>query len=152
MLEMAFCHRSNSEAVHQALFYWGRDALKDLERDQLLEAVIGLEGLIVPRGPGESTYRFKLHGTALLARFTDSAEACAKDLKTIYDKRSKAAHGVPGEGIVEAAKARSLLGHAILAVMEHGEAGTLDLASKDEIGLQIQRLILKKCPLDAQQE
>ena len=47
-----------------ALWRLGRACSADLPRDQLVEAVIGMESLLVP-GPGESTYRFELHGTAV---------------------------------------------------------------------------------------
>lgn len=144
LLDKAFRLRCISRDLQQSFFYWGRCALAMLDRDQLLDAAIGLEGLLVPY-PGESTYRFGLHGTALLARFADTPERCNKDLKEIYRKRSSAAHGSPSEGLVEADMARRYLGNAVLALIELHDAGVIQLSSK--VSTQIEALVLRSAPI-----
>jgi hypothetical protein len=146
LLSKAIRLRPASRDLQQAFFYWGRSAVAELDRDQLLDAVIGLEDLLVPHS-GDSRYRFKLHGTALLARFCSSVEECSAELNKLYDARSSAAHGNPGEGVVEAPKARRLLGNAIEALIELGETGVLNLASKVKVASQIEKLILQNSPI-----
>ena len=143
LLDKACRLRLGSRNLQQAFFYWVK-AFTELDRDQLLDAVIGLEGLLVPY-PGESTYRFGLHGEALLARFADSPETCNKELKEVYGKRSSAAHGNPGEGLAEADKGRRFLGNAILAIMELHEAGVIQLSSR--VSTQIEKLVLRSAPI-----
>ena len=144
LVAKAMSLRPRSKYLDQAFFYWGRSALGELDRDRLLEAVIGLERLLVP-GPGESTYRFGLHGAALLTRFGDSPEACNEDLRSIYRKRSELAHGNPGERLIEAQRARRHLGDAILAIMDLIEAGKIQ--ESENVATQIQALVLKGSPI-----
>jgi len=141
LVAKAMSLRPRSKCLDQAFFYWGRSALGELDRDRLLEAVIGLERLLVP-GPGESTYRFGLHGAALLTRFGDSPKACNEELRSIYRKRSELAHGNPGERLIEAQRARRHLGDAILAIMDLIEAGKI--RESENVATQIQALVLKQ--------
>ena len=71
-----------------AMWAFGRSCVASTPRDVLLEAAIGLERLLVS-GPGETTYRFRLHGASILA---DEMNAF-KELGQIYALRSRAAHG-----------------------------------------------------------
>jgi hypothetical protein len=146
LLTRALRLRRGSGDLRQAFFHWGRSAVAELERDQLLDAVVGLEGLLVENA-GENTYRFRLHGTALLARFAESAEACNAELKRVYGGRSKVAHGNSGRVHEEAPKALRLLGDAIIAIMDLAEAATLDL--NRSVAGQIEKLVLKSAPIPA---
>jgi len=140
LLTRALRLRSKSRDLKHAFFYWGRSAVSELDRDQLLDAAVGLDDLLA-KGGGDSSYRFRLHGTALLARFAESAEACYEELKEVYNARSSAAHGNPGGGHEAAPKARRLLGNAIVAIMDLAEAGTLDLSKG--VAKEIEKLVLK---------
>lgn len=130
--------------LKQAFWYWGRSALAELDRDILLDAVIGLEGLLVPN-PGESRYRFGLHGVALLANPVEKAEATAKELREIYTQRSKAAHANPATRQEGAYIARKYLGHAILSVMKLIDAAVFRPSLR--ISEQLEREILKRVPI-----
>jgi len=144
LLSKASTMRQRSPDLRQVFFYWGRSALAKLDRDRLLDAVIGLEGLLVPN-QGESRYRFSLHGTALLARFADSVEACNTELKNIYGKRSSLAHGNPGEGVAEASRALQLLGKAIEAILQLSDSGMLRLSEK--VAPQIEKIVVRNSPI-----
>jgi hypothetical protein len=75
-----------------ALWYFGRACTAALDRDMLAESVIGLESLLVPNS-GENRYRFGLHGAAVLSTLGWDGRTTRRDLKRLYDVRSKAVHG-----------------------------------------------------------
>ncbi len=136
--------REKSPDLQQAFWYWGRSCLASIDRDVLLDAVIGLEGLLVPTA-GEIRYRFGLHGAALLASCSDDAETMARELRKIYDKRSSAAHGRKEDRLEEASRARHYLGDVISAVITLIKGGMIDPSSR--ISEQIQTQVLRRCQL-----
>lgn len=117
-----------SDAVHQfqraaqavrglerALWLFGRANNASLPRDSVLDAVIGLESLLVA-SPGETTYKFALHGTAVLTHYADDVH---QELKRLYGLRSKAAHSGASEDFKfteNAPRARQLLAQALYRV------------------------------------
>jgi len=134
--------------LKQAFWYWGRSCLASIDRDVLLDAVIGLESLLVPN-PGESRYRFCLHGAALLASCPDDAETMAKELRTIYDKRSSAAHGRKEDRLEQASRARQYLRDAISGVIGLINGGIIKPSPRKskEIPKEIERQVLRRCQL-----
>jgi hypothetical protein len=134
----------HSPGLRQVLWFWDRSCLATLERDGLLEAMIGLDGLLVPN-PGESRYRFGLHGASLLADTPDQMESIAKALRGLYNERSSAAHGGIGGPGTSRLEALGFLGKAINAVVILTERGVLD--PKQPIAKQIERLVLRRCVL-----
>jgi hypothetical protein len=77
-----------------------------------------LESLLVP-GPGEATYRFALHGTAVLS----GDQKVHDDLSGLYRLRSSAAHaGTSSDFSGMAPQARQLLAQVILAIVDLIEA------------------------------
>ena len=135
--------------VKQAFWYWGRSSVAALERDALLDSVIGLESLLVPH-PGELRYRFGLHGAALLAESQERAEEVAKELRNLYDKRSSAAHGKKEEPVRQASIALTYLSKAIRAVIELANAGMIDPSKP--VAEQVEKLILRGSPLRIKDE
>jgi hypothetical protein len=125
-----------SEDFDAALWAFGRACNAQLSRDILLDAAIGLEMLLLPKEHGESTYKFRLHGLAIIA--DENPDALYKDLGDIYGLRSKAAHGAAsGEHKfrADAERARTLLGKAILSAVMLAESKQIDLhRSKRDIG------------------
>ena len=137
---------SRSTYLEQALWYWGRSSLASLERDGLLEAMIGLDGLLA----SGSRYKLGLYGASLLAHSPDEAEKIAEDLRDLYDKRSSAAHGGMRHAGADGSRAltsraATFLGDAIRAITDLTERGILD--PEKSIAKQIENLILQRCPL-----
>ncbi|MCK4623526.1 MAG: hypothetical protein KAT62_15105 [Desulfuromonadales bacterium] len=143
-IEKIVRYRDLSLDLKQALWHWGRSSLADLDRDALLESIIGLESLLVP-GSGDSRYRFGLHGAALLCTPHDNLEERARDLKKLYDRRSRIAHGSRDAITSDANRGRRSLADAICAVIALLEAGVLE--PSEVIAEQIESIILKKSPL-----
>jgi hypothetical protein len=137
--------RPASGEIGSALWLLGRACNAFLPRDALLDAAIGLEMLLVPN-PGEATYRFTLHGLALIE--DERADQLESDLREIYSKRGKAAHGDPTEaGAFDriAPRARLLLAKTINSVVRLMNSGELDtVATRGDIGEAVQRLVKKK--------
>lgn len=113
MVEMAkdlinnFCTTSNEfNDLWDALWFFGRACISTLERDQLIDSVIGLEKLLI-FGSGESTYRFSLHGATIFSTRWDEnimlfesenglfecKDNLLKWFRDIYGERSKSVHG-----------------------------------------------------------
>ena len=104
--------------LKQALWHFGRACVAVLPRDILLESAIGLDSVLVPN-PGESGYRFRLHGTVMLSKVRKDPVLEIYDMmRDIYGERSRAAHGNrPAEEIERnALAARKALGDVILAI------------------------------------
>lgn len=100
-------------ALNRALWLLGRANNAALPRDALLDAVVGLESLLVP-GPGEAAYRFALHGTAVLA----ADKQVYDELSNLYRLRSSAAHAGTASNFSDMApRARQLLAQVILAIV-----------------------------------
>jgi hypothetical protein len=137
-----FTIQKKSHDLKQAIWYWGRSSLAPLPRDILLEAVIGLESLLV-HNPGESSYRFRLHGAALLSGSREEVSGYAKKLNDIYGQRSKAAHGSKSERIEQANAylARTYLGKAIEALTQLDTQKVIDTSTN--IAKQIEKKVLE---------
>ncbi|WP_300460646.1 hypothetical protein [Desulfobacula sp.] len=74
--------------LKQAFWYWGRSYVSQTDRDALLDAVIGLERLLVSSGEeGGVPFKFSLYGTVLLAEEDGPIDQIKNDLKEIYEKR-----------------------------------------------------------------
>jgi hypothetical protein len=132
-----------SHDIKSALWHFGRACVANQPRDILLESAIGLDLLFVPSEPGDSRYRFCLHGSAILASNPSDGDKVFNDLKKIYDNRSKAAHGHKIKEIENLAiLARKKLAESILRIINlihsHKISGT------DEIAKAVQRYILLK--------
>jgi hypothetical protein len=132
-----------SKDFDAAIWAFGRACAAQLSRDILLEAAIGLEMLLLPRQAGESTYKFRLHGLALIEG--ESQDALYDDLDSIYSLRSKAAHGAAsgeGEFRKQAERARILLGKAIFSAVTLADLNKIDLkASKGDLGDAVTALV-----------
>lgn len=139
--------------LDSVLWFLGRSLIAPTSRDSLLEAAIGLESLLVP-DPGESTYKFCLHGTALLsAVLTEDPE---KDLKAIYTLRSKAAHGADADARKYdemATRARFLLCKAILAAVQLTESGQLRPSETGgDLAKAARDMVKRRCTTTSTQE
>jgi hypothetical protein len=120
----------HSSTVGEIIWALGRACTAQLSRDVLLEAAIGLERLLLPRGAGESTYKFRLHGLAVLTEA--DASKLDGDLKEIYGLRSRAAHGSGKDDDtfdVLGPRARNLLALALQQVAALFKSGELDVAA-----------------------
>ena len=135
--------------LEQAVWHFGRACTASMGRDVVLESTIGLEHLLVP-DPGESTYKFCLHGLALLSRL--EGDSVADDLGKIYGMRSKVAHGSSKserELAEMAPRARRLLAQAIQAVAEGINSGTLDVSqTKGDIGKAVKTFVFARVKAD----
>jgi hypothetical protein len=135
----ALKYRRRSEDLHRALWHWGRACVAKLGRDRVLESAIGLEGLLV-QSPGESTYKFALHGAALLSMNATEAEVKSVALRAVYRQRSAMAHG-SGKKSHEEYSAHSLLGEAIASVVALMNDGML--STDKQIAKQIEGGVLR---------
>lgn len=111
--------------LQSIVWFFGRSHVASTSRDSLLDAAVGLESLLIP-DPGESTYKFRLHGAALLSAVVEGD--IDDDLKRIYELRSRAAHGTKhDEQDFErlAPRCRQLLAQAIVAAIQLVENGEL---------------------------
>jgi hypothetical protein len=74
--------------LKQAFWYWGRSYVSQTDRDAVLDAVMGLERLLISSGEeGGMLFKFSLYGTVLLAEEDGPIDQIKKDLKEIYEKR-----------------------------------------------------------------
>ncbi len=132
--------------LESIMWLLGRSHTSPTARDSLLEAAIGLESLLVP-DPGESTYKFCLHGATLLSSRLE--EEVDSDLKRIYELRSRAAHGTAREQQDFerlAPRARSLLAETIMADVELLESGELRPdETKGDLAKAAKALVKRRC-------
>lgn len=68
------------DELDQALWHFGRSCVASLPRDVLVEAVMGLDAILVS-GSGEANYKFSLHGATLLSGYVSDGEKIHKILK-----------------------------------------------------------------------
>jgi hypothetical protein len=131
------------EDISKAIWFWGRSCLRSSPRDILLEATIGLENLLVS-GAGDSSYRFRLHGSAILSNSSDEALINSINLKKIYEHRSKSVHGNSGEKLERkhAHLARKYLGKAIEAIAKLYISGAINPSQK--IAKQIEDKVVER--------
>lgn len=152
---------TTTSEIEFALWYFGRSCVTPLSRDALLDAVVGLEMILVPDA-GESTYKFALHGSALLAGClkeiatvlpgkVESVEGLEKELKGIYDLRSKAAHGAAKDKYKfedKAPIARYLLAKSIQSVIELEERGELKITKTEgDIGKAVKNVVRERATM-----
>lgn len=134
--------RQISNEIDSVLWLFGRACTAVLARDSLLDSVIGLEMLLVPN-PGESRYRFTLHGLAIIEG--ESPQTLEADLRAIYDLRSKAAHGGSSDARnfeSLAPRARLLLAKAIRGAARLMRTGELDMVNtKGDIAKSVENLV-----------
>ena len=133
--------------LDKALWHFGRSCSSIIERDILLESAIGIDS-IVSNESRDSSYRFRLHGSALLS-FVDPTikETVYKELSNIYDKRSSAAHGsgpIKGRGENLHEKARSYLAKMIESVIVLNENNNLNVDKNNTVPTAIQKYIISK--------
>ncbi len=136
---------SASDDVASAMWSFGRSSVAPTPRDALLDAVIGLERLVVPHAGGEITYRFRLHGQALLA----AEGEVFKDLGELYGHRSTVAHGdrhsrspqQRGKTAALGSRARYLLAKAIHATNQLVIRGTLKMDEGRDVSAAIADLV-----------
>lgn len=107
----------SSNDIKSSLWHWSRAALSDLDRDKLLESVIGLESLLVTDS-NNLRYRFGLNGASLLADTEDGVRLKAKKLQKIYDKRSSIAHGGSHNVCNDARETHKILGDLIRIILD----------------------------------
>ena len=134
---------ANGPDLKQAIRHFGRACIATLHRDILLESAIGLEFLLVP-GPGDSRYRFWLHGSAILSNNNKQNRADLPErLREIYDKRSKAAHGSLASVIERVAfNSRKMLAEAIGVIVALALANKLDLSRG--IATAVEQYVIEK--------
>ena len=121
--------------LNHAIWHLGRACVASLPRDILLESVIGLDFLLVP-GPGDSRYRFRLHGAAILSTNHEEGEMYFKMLGEIWDERSQAAHGQRAKEVERLAPiSRKILSEAICKIVN------LILTQKLDPGGQLSRAV-----------
>jgi hypothetical protein len=144
LIGLATKYKEQSADLKQAFWYFGRGCLADLDRDVLLDSIIGLEHLLVPN-PGETRYRFGLNGAALLSSDPDKAEAKARELRKAYDSRSSAAHGRREGRIDYAWAAHKYLGDIIRIIIDLLEEDIFDPSIR--ISVQIERAVLRNSPI-----
>ena len=105
----------SSSELKDALWYFGRASVAELDRDILLESSIGLETLLVS-GSGDSRYRFALHGAVVLSNTDQQGSDLFRNLLDIYGARSGAAHGGRKSLATIATRSRRYLAEAIRAI------------------------------------
>jgi hypothetical protein len=138
---------AESDDLVSAMWSFGRSCVAPTPRDALLDAVVGLERLVVPNERGDSTYRFRLHGQTVLASEGD----VFKELGDLYDHRSKVAHGnrvarpgKPNRMAGMGSRARFLLAKAIHATNELVVRGELKLGPDRDISSCIADLVRRR--------
>jgi hypothetical protein len=139
------------DEIQDSIWHFGRACLVSLPRDILLESIIGLDGILVPTS-ADSTYRFRLHGAALLANERETASDLFDSLGKLYNKRSKVAHGASRDESFESAmKARTYLSRAIFNIANLCEKRELPCKDKSgnilRMSQSLEELIIKKSPL-----
>jgi hypothetical protein len=105
----------SASELKDALWYFGRASVAELDRDILLESSIGLETLLVSGG-GDSRYRFALHGAVVLSNTDQQGSDLFRNLRDIYGARSGAAHGERKSLATIATRSRRYLAEAIRAI------------------------------------
>jgi len=126
------------------IWAFGRSCSAQSARDVLLEAAIGLERLLVSEGRGDFSYKFRLHGAALLPEEPTAFD----DLNRVYDLRSKAAHGAvaknPSSFEEMAPRARFLLARTIESIAVLLASGELVIAKDQNAAAAIATLVQKR--------
>jgi len=89
-----------SNDLKRAIWRFGRACSAETYEDQLVESIIGMEGLVIPNS-GEVRYRFSTNSTYLLQTVDHDPENLYKEMKKLYDMRSKAVHGESDQEIKE---------------------------------------------------
>jgi hypothetical protein len=133
---------ANIPKLQDVVWHFGRACVAPLARDIVLDSVIGLEMMLVS-GPGESRYRFSLHGATLLRGRRNRVELY-EAFQNLYTQRSGAAHGASESDYDRvAADARRYLAATIRAVISLVESGQLAV-TKSNIGKAVERYVLEQ--------
>lgn len=133
--------------LDKALWHFGRSCTSSIQRDILLEAVIGIDS-IVSSDSRDSFYRFCLHGSALLKANDSRIDATIyEELKQIYGRRSSAAHGTGPIANKQSdlhEKARLYLSKMIESVLILNENKTLSIDKDNEVAKAVQVFVINK--------
>jgi hypothetical protein len=132
---------TQKEELNDALWHFGRGCVAALHRDVLFESVIGLDRLLVG-GQGEPTYRFSLHGAALLAAAGEDGQPVYELFEKIYQQRGKAAHGHQPEVKQLATTALQKLALVIRIIIDMIGSGRLD--ARKTTAVAIRDLVIRK--------
>lgn len=108
-----------------ALHRFSLGAGEDTPADALIDYVITLEALLLPRKyEGELSFRLRLHGANFLGSNPMERKDLFRQIKRIYNLRSDLVHGSKmhpqGEIKETAASARLLVGNALVKALEEG--------------------------------
>ena len=134
---------STNPDIKFAVWRFGRACTADVSQDQVVEAVIGMESLLVPN-PGESTYRFSLHGAAMLCEREEDPGQLVKSLRDLYSQRSGGVHGrsraekLDGQANEAVIKLAHLIRN-IIAMQISGE-----LSADGKIAKSIEQFVLRR--------
>jgi len=112
------------------LWHFGRSCVAANPRDSFMESAIGLDSVLSTSGPNAS-YKFKLHGSAVLSGSSHLGNDPYSRMKDIYTWRSKAVHGntqVLGEDL--ARETRWTLAQVIESMISLHESGELKKPKK----------------------
>ncbi|BDZ68273.1 HEPN domain-containing protein [Methanobacterium ferruginis] len=97
--------------LKDALWFFGRACVDNLERDRLIDSVIGLE-IILVQGHQQLGYQFRLHGATIFSTQWDNSkinlfegekelfwkkEELVKWFRELYSRRSSSVHGANNE-------------------------------------------------------
>lgn len=122
---------------------FGRACSADLAPDKLLEAVVGLESLLVS-GASEASYRFSINAATLLAGDNENVQELFPRYREMYNARSGLAHGeqrdldyelLSGKAIVSLARAVGIISTL------HGEG---KLREEKSVAKSVEQLVLSK--------
>jgi hypothetical protein len=113
-----------------------RFAIAESQEDQaeaIIDYMIALEGLLVPTLQGEVSFRLCLNGARYIADTSDERLAVFRDLKKLYDTRSRLVHGSPSSGLDDPfkwkQKARDLAARGLRKAALHGWPSAEDFAT-----------------------
>lgn len=116
--------RLPSNRTEVALHRFLLGCAEDNPADKLIDYVIAIEGFLLPNKEGEYRFKFSLFGSWYLAGDTTERAQLFKDLRDIYDARSKIVHGNTPEDPVMVSKkagmARDLCARLFVKALEEG--------------------------------
>lgn len=94
-----------------ALHRFAAGIARQNDADAVLDFVIALEALLLPYDPdarhGDLSYRFRVHGAMFIAEATDQRREVFRQLRNLYEMRSRLVHGGKYPNFAEITDARS---------------------------------------------
>jgi hypothetical protein len=94
-----------------ALHRFAAGIARQNDADAVLDFVIALEALLLPYDPdarhGDLSYRFRIHGAMFIAEATDQRREVVRQLRDLYEMRSRLVHGGKYPNSAEITDARS---------------------------------------------